>query len=378
LIHGYSASGTSYAHPAVPEGLAKTLCDQGRDVWVLDMRSSAGMPTARGDWAFEDMARFDIPIAVEHVLRTSQAAKVDVVAHCMGSAMFGMALLADKDRHNKSNTLHEKIGRLVMSQVGPAMVMSPANVLRAYVMRYVRDFLPLKDYAFSPEGAPSVADQLLDRMLATLPMPADEYRRENPMWLPGKSTPWVGTRHRMDALYARTFSLANLSDEVLDQIDDFFGPLSVETVSQVIHFARFNTVTDRTGFNQYMIPSRIHQCLVFPMLSIHGEDNGLSDVATLSQMRDSLAGAGIAHLNDQGDDVDQTTVPRTDDQVKALIHRNKAALESGTASYMTWRIAGHGHQDCLIGVHAGEIAKVIAAYLARSHSEPASGKEDRP
>ena len=368
LIHGYSASGTTFAHPAVPDGLVKTLCDQGRDVWVLDMRSSAGMPTARGNWSFEDMARFDIPIAIEHVLSVTQADKVDVVAHCMGAAMFSMAVLGVNYQHK--NLLHDKIGRLVMSQIGPVMVLSPANVLRAYLMRYVRQYLPLEDYVFSPAGEVSLAGQMLDRMLATLPMPAGEYRRENPMWLPGQATPWVGTRHRLDALYGRTFSLDNLSDGVLDCIDDFFGPLSVETVSQVIHFARFKTVTDKHGVNCYVVPQRLTDRLTFPMLSIHGEDNGLSDVATLALMRDTLKDAGIPCLDPGAASAAAEQTPST---MHAQIESVRGQLGPGTASFMTWRIPHHGHQDCLIGKQAGENCRVIADYLS-PRSMPKGGK----
>ena len=53
LIHGYSASGTTFAHHAVPGNLTETLCKSGRDVWVLDLRCSAGLATATTDWPFE-------------------------------------------------------------------------------------------------------------------------------------------------------------------------------------------------------------------------------------------------------------------------------------------------------------------------------------
>jgi len=46
----------------------------------------------------------------------------------------------------------------------------------------------------------------------------------------------------MDALYGRTFSLKTSSKKVLDHLDELLRPISVETVSQVIHFAGYNTV----------------------------------------------------------------------------------------------------------------------------------------
>jgi choline dehydrogenase-like flavoprotein len=393
LIHGYSASGTTFAHPAIPGSLAHTLCEAGRDVWVLDLRCSAGLPTGIGDWPFEVMAQ-DIPLAVDHVAqheRTQGGAipRVDIVAHCMGAAMFSMAVLGDGTRQKR---LHEKIGRVVFSQIGPVMMLSRTNVLAAYIMRYARYFLSSKDYTFSPQGEVSVAGQLLDRVLAAMSMPYNEYKRENPLWPPGKATPWVGTRNRMDALYGRTFSLKNISKNVLDHLDDFFGPVSIETLSQVIHFAASSTVTDKRGINRYAIPSRISQRFDFPLMSIHGEDNGLADVATLALMSNILKKAGVPHLNagsdatptslkSQPNDVgyflsrvlkyfgvgstaDRLAILRSQGEIIRLIDRNHAYLTPGRPSYLTWRIEGHGHQDCLIGKHASTICGVIARYLA--------------
>ncbi|TPJ71235.1 GMC oxidoreductase [Mesorhizobium sp. B2-7-1] len=356
LIHGYSASGTTFAHTAVPGNLAQTLCDAGRDVWVLDMRSSSGLTTATGNWPFETMAEQDIPITIRHVLAVTEQEKLDVVCHCMGAAMFSMAILGGSDQQD----LHQKIGRVVFSQVGPAMLLSSSNVLAAYIMRYIRYFLQVQDYVFSPRSEISLPGQLLDRALAATRMPPDEFRRENPIWPPGKVTPWVGTRHRMDALYSRTFSLKNLSDAVLDQIDDFFGPLSVETVSQVIHFAGFNTVTNRAGINRYVLPDRVRDRLRFPMMSIHGAENGLVDPSTLRLMRNMLGEAGVPHLNSSSEAVEE---PQSKEAIRQVIDENQSHLGLGQPSYLTWCIPGHGHQDCLIGKDAASICGVIAKYL---------------
>jgi cholesterol oxidase len=374
LIHGYSASGTTFAHPAVPGNLAQTLYEAGRDVWILDMRCSAGLATATRDWPFETMASQDIPIAIEHIAtmhtkRNGEASRVDVVAHCMGAAMFSMAMLAEGARHER---LHQKVGRAVLSQVGPVMILSRTNVLAAYLMRYARRFVSTTEYTFSPQDESTLAGQLFDRVLAAMSMPAHEFRRENPSFAVG-ATPWAGTRHRMDALYGRTFSLKNVSNKVLRQLDDFFGPISVETVSQVIHFAGSNTVTNQRGVNRYVTPQRIADQLRFPIMSIHGEDNGLVDVATLALMRDTLETAGVPYLNggeDRSSEADPVARSQNADEIEALIVNKTAALEPGQASYLTWRIKGYGHQDCLIGKHAQQNCRVIAKYLCAPDPVP--------
>jgi cholesterol oxidase len=376
LIHGYSASGTTFAHPSVRGNLVQKLWDDGRDVWVLDMRSSAGMATAVDPWAFEDMAMDDIPIAIKHIRAAyDDVVCVDIVAHCMGGAMFSMAILSEHDRNGHTNTLHEKIGRVVFSQVGPVMMLSSANVMAAYVMRYVRQYVPLEKYEFSPKGQLSLVGQLLDRALAAIPVPRNEFLLENPLWPPGKVTPWVGTRHRIDALYSRTFSLANLPKAVLNDIDDLFGPISVDTVSQVIHFAGFSTVTDHSGVGRYVTPVRVRERLTFPIMSIHGEDNGLIDVGTLALMRNIVVvrddDREALYLNESWDAVEKC---QSASQIEQLI--DGAQLGVGKASLMTWRIRGHGHQDCLIGKEADRICGVITKYLGRPDTEEVGAEKE--
>ena len=105
MIPGYSASGTTFAHPVLDPHAAGYFWERGRDVWILDMRTSCGMPTARLPWTFEEAALADIPKAIDFIWHATEKqrhdanpdgepVKIDVLAHCMGSVMFSMALLA--------------------------------------------------------------------------------------------------------------------------------------------------------------------------------------------------------------------------------------------------------------------------------------------
>jgi len=342
MIHGYSASGTTFAHPALKPSLAGFLAQRGRDVWVLDLRSSCGMPTACEDWTFERIALHDIPAAIDLVRRVSKHEQVDIVAHCMGSAMLSMAILSAKrpaaevmsardpgfvDRFRRErDALPRRIRRIVLSQVGPLMVLSQENIFRAYAGSFFERAFGAQTWAFRPEQQRPLATQLLDRVLATLPYPDDELMQENSCDL-RQWVDYVGTRHRMDALYGRTFKLPNVAATTLDHMDDFFGPISLDTVSQVIHFAQHQVITNRAGSNRFVSHERLRDLWKFPTLSIHGEENGLVDVRTLDRMEGVMSRAGCA--------------------------------------YQTLRLPGRGHQDCLIGEGLEPTFEKLASFFER-------------
>jgi choline dehydrogenase-like flavoprotein/pimeloyl-ACP methyl ester carboxylesterase len=321
LIHGYSASGTTFAHTAVRPNITEKLWHAGRDVWIVDLRTSAGMPTATDPWSFEDAALVDIPAAIEFILRDTGASKVDVVAHCMGAAMLSMAVLKEPERGDPLFDVRAKLpgllGRVVLSQVGPVVQFTPINVLRADVLKYIRRFIAGATYDFRVKDSPSLAEQLLDRFLSSLRYPKEELEIENP--LIGR-TRFAGTRHRIDALYGRAFSLANMSREVLGKIDDFFGPLSLETVSQGMHLAKETVITDRRGRNVFLTRKTRDERWTFPTLTIHGGDNGMIDPVTQVRIDN--------YFNySEGDSTRRLARPRVEQEV----------------------FEGTGHQDTFIG-----------------------------
>lgn len=320
MIHGYSASGTTFAHPSVQPGPARLMHEAGWDVWILDMRTSAGMPTACLPWTFEECALNDIPVAIDAVRRATGGVPIDVLAHCMGSVMLHMALLQPQrqpEEHffplRQALMQEHWIRRLVISQVTPRMVFSPTNAARALLMQHLRPYLPLHDFSFRPEQ-PGLMDEFLDRLLSSLPYPDEEFDLENPPFPSLRRTPWTRTRHRMDLLYGRDFALAQVAPPFFDFIDDHFGPLNMDTVAQAIHFARSRELTDWRGASLYLDDLRkaFAQLAKFPVLSVHGELNGLCEAESGELLHDLYA--------------------------------------QGAPGRHEFRIiAGHGHQDCLIG-----------------------------
>jgi cholesterol oxidase len=351
LLHGYSTGGTTFAHPALPADITRHLHAAGRDVWIADLRTSCGMPTANHPWTFETVGLKDIPAAIDHVYRITGTRPVDVVAYCMGAAMLSMAVLSanqpadhiitpcdqpfSDDFLAERMALPERIRRVVLAQVGPLVVFTPRNIFSAYVMAYLRHFLPMEQYQFRASASPGLAEQMLDRILALLPYPDEDLLLENPAW-PWRRTSFAGIRHRVDALYGRTFTLGNLDARTLEHLDDFFGPLNPETVSQVLHFVRLQMVANRFGRNRFVFRKALRECWKFPTLSIHGEDNGLADIATLKRMRGVMRDAGC--------------------------------------NFTSKRIPGFGHQDCWIGKDAA--THVFQPILDFLNQESASADQD--
>ncbi len=319
LIHGYSVSGTTFTHHTLKPSAAEYFWREGRDVWVMDLRTSSGLRTAAMPWSIEEVALVDIAAALLHI-RNVCGQRVDVIAHCIGAAMLGMALLTDA-RRIKNATMelgsdtwitaeqlgtltafngdggegspHPTVRTVVLSQKGPLLRYTEANVFRAYIMGALRRWLVPEGYRFKARAKPGVADQLLDRLLSSLPYPDADYDVENPC-LPWKRTPWTSSRHRMDALYARDFAAANLSDETLEAIDDLFGPINLDTVSQTIHFVRFSCITNQRGRGEFVTLDNLRQRWSgIPTFAIHGAENGLVDVSTQTLLEANFRAAAV-------------------------------------------------------------------------------------
>jgi cholesterol oxidase len=306
---------------------------------VIDLRTSAGMASNVLPWNFEDAALADIPVAIAKILAVTGRKKVDVFAHCIGAVMLSMALLTDPQDDmqraqiedvdpldgvparrymNEVSVLPRSIHKIVLSQKGPVPVYSDGNVLRAYLMRILRNIVLPANFQFRVPAEASLADQGFDRLLSTMPYPDDELARESPI-RPWARVPWAGFRHRMDALFNHDFSLRNIDHTTLAALEDLFAPPNLDTVSQAVHFARYNKITNASGRNCFVTVSRVKQR--WPRggtLSIHGKENGLADVRTLGEM---------------------TNLMRESDHA---------------GDFKALAIDGLGHQDCLIGTSARE------------------------
>ena len=340
MIHGHSASGTTYTHHSLKPSLAQYFWDKGRDVWIIDLRTSSGLASALHPWSFEDIAYSDIPVAINHICLSSQCEKVDVIAHCMGSSMLSMAILATPnigDKYYQERiALPNRINKAVLSQVGPRVVFSADNMFKAYILDYFRQAMPSTTYNAQRSSTASYTENVFDRLLSVLPYPEKERRLENPA-LPWVNRHYSGSRRRLDGIYGQTFKLSNISKNTLKHIDDFFGPLNLKTISRVTQFAFHDQVTNKYGENDFVTNENLQKYWKFPTLSIHGSDNGVTDIATLNRMQKTMIAAGC--------------------------------------DYHTEILQGFGHQDSLIGKNSIINFHKISEFLDTEHQEQCEAVE---
>lgn len=290
-VHGFSLSWSMFAHETlyggqeiidgrrVKGGLAAYLARAGHDVWVIDLRSSGSVDTAKIDWDFEEAAFIDLPVALEYIAKETGKPKVNVMAHCMGAMKVSMLMMCSETHFRQYNNEHSlkdirhRIGRIALSQAGPYVRFSPANRMRERVLSFAKNYRGI-NYQFRENEKASPVEDFMDRLLNAMPYPEHELKIENP--LVGKLF-WVRGRHRMDALYGKTFSLKNMDLAVLDRFHDFFGPLSIRMLEQVIWFARRNQISTLYGGEYRLQKSALKESWKQETLWIHGEENELLD-----------------------------------------------------------------------------------------------------
>jgi len=287
MLHGYSDNSALFAHSSMPNSLAKVMYQNKRDVWLVDLRTSSALASSRYPWKFETVSNIDIPSALDYIYAHYEGKnKIDVIAHCMGAVMLAMSILKPNKDSTQSNTglSSATINRIVFSQATPTVVFTQDNNFKSFATNYLKEMIP-NGYQFQVQDGQK-ANQVLDRILYTLPYPRHEFDIVNAPLKPYHRAEFARTRHRVDALFSRTFELANLSPATLEHIDDFFGPMHLDTIVQASRFARYNVATDADGNNSYVSRERLQKYWHgIPTMSFHSRSNGLIDISTGERTR---------------------------------------------------------------------------------------------
>lgn len=322
LIHGFGSGGVQFTHPTIPEPMAPWLARQGHDVWVVDLRTSIGLQSVHRQWSMDEVARRDVPALIREVCRLSGQPQVQVVAHCIGSAMFCMAALGGHLRGTAGQPL---VAGAVLMQVGPKVELPRASRARAYVAMRLRQVM-------RTATADSVASQkvddmeaLSDRLFGSLLYPPDQrahYRLGDDLQ---RNTARVNA-NRSAAVFGQLFQYENMTPALLAALPDLLGPCNLTTYEQTAQYAFEGRLTDQAGEDTYVTEARLRAHFTFPVTLVHGLRNRTFDRRTIKRNLQLLRGAGVL--------------------VQAV------------------RIPGHGHLDCVVGQAAHvQVFPYIDAHL---------------
>jgi len=123
LCHGGGVSSFIYTIDTIETNLTEFLFAHGYDVWLLDWRGSIELPSSRTSYTMDDVAKYDIPAAVEQVLTLTGAKSAQILGHCIGCTIISMSILAGYTTHIKS---------VVLSQAGMHLVGGVWNKVKSF------------------------------------------------------------------------------------------------------------------------------------------------------------------------------------------------------------------------------------------------------
>lgn len=271
MLHAFVTSGYQFATPRLKTNAVQYLTRQGFDVWVVDLRTSIAVASSHDAWDFDVVARKDIPAAVDEVLTRTGAKQVHVVAHCMGSAAFNMAVLGN----HLGAGAQSRVRSSVQTQVSMDLVSTPPNRLKASAIRFLEDMFEAEELKVTADTdalqGGRIAETLGDRLLMTWPLNDIDalVQLDNELWKPRKT--FVATVNRINLLYGRNFSHAYLSDDMRNHLHEVFRHANVRAFRHVLQFHRAGRVVDYEGSDAYVRDPHIRERYDFPVCFLYGQ-----------------------------------------------------------------------------------------------------------
>lgn len=240
---GTAMSGLSFLADTTEQSFAEYLWQEGFDVWLFDWRTSPYLPVHETGYTFDDVARFDWPVVIEHVHdRTGHP--VSVLAHCLSAPCLLLSLL-------RGYTDPAGLRALVASQVGLHLMMNRSNRVKLGFL--VDRVLPANRMVHQADDRPrqGVWDALVGLLATVWPK---SYSCDNPAC------------HRQSATYGDIV----LHDRINEQTHALMGELVPEVNST---FLRDVAPNARAGDILTAEDRRNLDRLDLPLLLISGQEN---------------------------------------------------------------------------------------------------------
>jgi len=247
LAPGFGTSTLAFTIDTVDTNLPEFLFEQGYDVWLFDYRASPALPASRTQFTLDDIATKDWPAAVATVREVSGASSVQVMAHCVGSMTFLMAMLS-----GLQGVRSAVCSALSLFPVSPIGNRVKAKLDLGTLLR--RFGVEMLTTSFDP-GNP--ADRFIDQVVKMFP---------------SREACTSAVCRRILGIYGEVYKHEMLNEPTHQAIHEMFGVANVTAFDHITRMIREGHVVDAQGRDVYMANlSR----LALPITFLHGMENRL-------------------------------------------------------------------------------------------------------
>ncbi len=297
LLHAFGQSGAMFTLPTVQPNLAAKLVEQGFDVWILEHRISTRLPYTKWPSTIDQVARIDIPAAVNFILRhlrghaaaevpKDEKLQIFAFGQCVGGAALAMSLLdgqlsyedeAAAAKHDIPVRMPMLAGA-VISQTHPFIVGSPITRAKTWIPGLLRNAMNGGAVPLAVRGpVDSLPEAWLDRVLASLPVPAGEHcPHERSL---GHRQDACATCRRIRFVEAPLFLHKNLDEATHEALPRLFGPANLQLFAHAALCVEHERLVDNDGRPVYVHDERMRRFFGLPLAFLHGARNELFDPA---------------------------------------------------------------------------------------------------
>jgi len=349
LLHAFGQSGAMFTLPSQQPNMVSQLLGDGFDVWVLEHRISTRLPYTDWPATIDQIARFDIPAAVDAVIDhlggrppgTGEAGAeppIQILAfgQCIGGAALSMSLLGGRLSHGieARGALDDplparmpKLAGAVISQTHPFLVGTALTRAKTWIPGLLQSVLGGGSVPLAVRGPVSTAAEAwFDRVLSTLPVPTGEHcPQERDVHHPQDD---CATCRRLRFIEAPLFLHANLDDETHRALPRLFGNANLHLFAHAARCIEAERLVDHDGRSVYVHDVHMRRHFGLPLAFLHGARNELFDVASARR-------SAQEH---------RRLFPE-------MAARTAAALGRGEDDG-AWVVEGYGHVDVVIGRNA--------------------------
>ncbi len=249
LVHGLGVSSGIFTVDTIDTNLTEYLVAHGYDVWLLDFRASIALAASREQFTGDDIANIDLPEAVEQIRRHTGADSIQVLAHCFGSTVFFMSMLAGGLAHVRSAVVSQ-----TGAHVDAAGLVRLKSRLRLPSLLKAAGVEALSAYTDSDAGW---TERLYNRSLSFYPVSSTERCSS-------------ATCRRISFMYSLLYRHEQLSVDTHDTLHELFGSASLSAFDHLAAMVRAGHLVNAKGEDVYLPHV---QRLSIPMRIIHGEMN---------------------------------------------------------------------------------------------------------